>query len=78
MISYKDLSEAQQQAIDDWRSSQTAEYEFADNYRYAMVGNHEQESQYYSLQSNGCCGFVDVVLDVQDGTKLMFGFNYGH
>jgi len=78
MLNYQDLTPAQQEAVDKWWSIRNEDYEYRDNYRYATVGNQEQEAQYEQAKINGCCGFVDVVLDCSDGTELMFGFNYGH
>jgi hypothetical protein len=79
MLNYQDLTPAQQEAIDKWWSTRNEDdYECSDNYRYATVGNQEQEAQYKQAEIDGCCGFVDVVLDCSDGTQLMYGFNYGH
>jgi len=79
-MDYTDLTPQQQNAVDQWMAENDPDgysFDCADNHRYAVVGNQEQVDRYYELQSNGCCGFVDVELEV-DGQTLLFGFNYGH
>lgn len=52
-------------------------YEYADNFRFAKVGDKYQEYLYKETQDSGCCGFYDRVIDV-DGIQYNIGFNYGH
>ena len=77
----QDLTPEQSQAVDDWWNKNDPDqitYDFVDNTRYAIKGNKEQEYAYDDIRCGGCCGFVDVELDLPDGTVLLFGFNYGH
>jgi len=82
MLNYEDISPSQREAIYKWWQardpSDLDRYAYLDNTRYATAGNKSQEEKYREIESAGCCGFVDVVLDCSDGTKLMYGFNYGH
>jgi hypothetical protein len=81
MLSHKNLTDAQRDAVLTWETVNNPsreEFECSDNYRYATVGNVEQMAAYDQLCNQGCCGFVDVLLDCSDGTKLQYGFNYGH
>jgi hypothetical protein len=78
MLTYQQLTEAQQDAIDAWWTTvERNDYENIDNHRFAIQGNPEQESDYERLRSHGCCGYVDVELQF-DGGVLLYGFNYGH
>ncbi len=72
------LSEAQKEAVELWWSLESATYDHVDNERYAVKGNTEQEKEYARQADEGCCGSQDVELNCDDGTTLMFGFNYGH
>ena len=77
----KDLTPEQAQAIADWWTTNDPDgytYEYADNDRYAIQGNTEQENAYEGRRMNGCCGFCDVEIPLPDGTTLLYGFNYGH
>lgn len=75
----KDLNDSQKEAVDKWWSTKDIEnYDYMTGFRYATVGNRSQERYYQNIVEGECCGFVDVVLDCFDGTKLMYGFNYGH
>jgi hypothetical protein len=51
--------------------------EYEDNWRFCRIGNSEEEKEYNRIQGMGCCGFVDVIVEV-DGVKWKIGFNYGH
>ena len=74
-----DLNDSQREAVDKWWSTKDVDhYDFMTGTRYATVGNRSQERYYQNIVDGECCGFVDVVLDCSDGTKLMYGFNYGH
>ena len=80
-IEQKDLTPAQNHAVNDWWAANDPDqdhYEFADNDRYAIQGNTEQEAAYEDKRMGGCCGFCDVELSLPDGTTLLYGFNYGH
>jgi len=79
MLNYENLPPSQKEAIEKWwQARDQYDYEYMDNTRYATAGNKSQEEKYWEIESAGCCGFVDVVLDCSDGTQLMYGFNYGH
>ena len=49
-----------------------------DNWRLALVGNHESEKFYKQKSKDGCCGFFDEKLTVKSGRTYKIGFNYGH
>lgn len=78
MPEYNDLTPAQQRAVDNWGATNTDYFDNADNYRMAVVGNAAHEAAYDDAQRNGCCGSYDTTLQCDDGTELMYGFNYGH
>ena len=78
---YEDLSPAQLAALDKWESENDPhgiEFDCMDNTRYATKGNVDQETIYEDIRRGGCCGFYDTELNCEDGTVLLFGFNYGH
>lgn len=80
-VQFADLTPAQNAAIEKWWAEQDAageEFEFRDNPRFATKGNAEEEAGYNDYLSGGCCGYVDVELPCDDGTVLLYGFNYGH
>lgn len=79
-LEYNQLTPAQRDAVDAWERENNSdqEYECADNHRYAVDGNAEQQAAYDEAQMEGCCGFCDVELKCSDGTTLLYGFNYGH
>lgn len=81
-LTHQELTPAQHAAIDKWWSENNPDaFDNMDNTRYAVKGNLEQEAGYFELESHGCCGYVDVELDVEDGESshvLLYGFNYGH
>lgn len=81
MLRFEDLTQAQRDAVAKWEVENDPDgysFECRDNDRLAVVGNREQEEAYDASRMNGCCGFVDVELDCEDGTVLLYGFNYGH
>jgi len=53
------------------------DYDLNDNYRFAIVGNKDQEDEYCKIQKCGCCGFYDEEIEIA-GIKFKVGFNYGH
>jgi len=53
------------------------EYDYADNLRIARAGNEEEVKEYVKDHNNGCCGYYDDVLVIENDVFLM-GFNYGH
>lgn len=61
-----------------WDDKEQGDYDFADNFRIATVGNTEEEQAYEEAQADGCCGFFDTVFTLPDGTQFKWGFNYGH
>ena len=75
-----DLTPAQKAAVRKWwdENNQDEEFPYADNDRYAVVGNAAQEAEYEEIRLGGCCGSCDVELQCEDGTVLLMGFNYGH
>lgn len=78
-LRWEDLTVAQKRAVDTfWETVETDDYECVDNWRYAIPGNQKQENGYDDIREKGCCGYEDMVLNCSDGTKLMYGFNYGH
>ena len=88
-MTYEQLNASQRRAIDAWWYEDIVltsgrivckeeYYEFPDNLRYAVPGDKKQEKMYKFLYNHGCCGYCDVVLTCDDGSKLMYGFNYGH
>lgn len=80
-LTRKDLTPEQHQAVCDWWTANDPDqitYEYADNDRYAIKGNREQEEFYAYIQDGGCCGCMDVEIPLPDGQTLLYGFNYGH
>lgn len=75
-----DLTREQKLAVQAWWEANDPDeylFDFVDNERYAIQGNLDQEREYERCRANGCCGSMDVIIEVGD-VKLMFGFNYGH
>ena len=80
-MDYPDLSPSQKSAVLlFWEAAEKNEdpFDCVDNCRYAVKGNAAQEAAYAEAKSQGCCGFYDGELTCEDGTILLFGFNYGH
>lgn len=87
-LTYEQLTEAQRNAIAAWWNKNDPDgytYECVDNTRFAVKGDAGQESAYEDLRDGGCCGFVDVELEVSGDDEsetpshvLRYGFNYGH
>lgn len=55
---------------------QTGDIVCCDNFRFSINGNNDKS--YEQIRSNGCCGFYDDIILLNNGTKVKFGFNYGH
>ena len=73
------LNDSQRRAVDQWwEANDSDDFDCVDNYRFATKGNAAEEAAYDETRTLGCCGSVDVVLPCDDGTTLLFGFNYGH
>jgi hypothetical protein len=53
------------------------QYEYADNFRAAPVNNPEKWAIYKSAFNDGCCGFYDDSIII-DNIQWDIGFNYGH
>lgn len=53
------------------------DYEYADNYRAARLGNEVEMVEFDRIKDHGCCGSHDEEITV-DGVKWIVGFNYGH
>jgi hypothetical protein len=47
-----------------------------DNFRISIDGKNDKV--YKEQIENGCCGFYDEEIVLNSGTKVKFGFNYGH
>ena len=78
---FASLTAAQTKAILAWNEANNPsgeDFEYADNDRVARVGNAVEEAAYDDARDSGCCGFVDVLLQCEDGTEIRYGFNYGH
>jgi hypothetical protein len=74
-----ELTAAQQNAIDTfWNQTEDGEFDFVDNVRVARKGNASEEAEYEAQREQGCCGFCDMELACDDGSTLLYGFNYGH
>lgn len=52
-------------------------YYYIDNIRIARVDSKEQMASYTRLVSEGCCGYFDEIVNV-DNVRYKVGFNYGH
>lgn len=73
------MSAFQIAAVHEWWTTQKADdYDCMDSERFATKGNADQERLYREMQSKGCCGSVDVELNCEDGSVLLYGFNFGH
>ena len=75
------ITASQRRAVVAWHAKNDPngdDFEFQDNHRYAVKGDLAQERAYESARDHGCCGFVDVELTCDDGSVLLYGFNYGH
>lgn len=53
------------------------ELDCADNFRFAFADNAADAEEYESIRNDGCCGFVDMSVEV-DGRVYWMGCNYGH
>lgn len=51
--------------------------DFADNFRFAFSDNAAEADEYESARNDGCCGFVDMEVQVA-GRVYWMGCNYGH
>lgn len=49
-----------------------------DRKRMAIANNSLQWHYYHNIKDSGCCGSIDEVFMLRDGTNVLFGFNYGH
>ena len=56
----------------------SADDEYASNFRIARVGNPEDEQAYAAKKEHGCCGSTDSFVKHPDGTVFAVGWNYGH
>lgn len=54
-----------------------AEYENSDNLRIARLDRADDVAHYSKVQSEGCCGAFDTVIQVE-GRFILVGFNFGH
>lgn len=79
MITMREPTEAEIEVISKfWEGCEQGDYEYADNFRIATVGNAEEEAAYEEVQAGGCCGYFDTVMETLDGKEFRWGFNYGH
>lgn len=54
-------------------------YEYADNFRYALLEDGIAVKAYYEKKEQGCCGSYDEEFECPvDGKIYLIGFNYGH
>jgi hypothetical protein len=53
------------------------DFEYVDNYRFAILGDSDEEKKYKEILSQGCCGFHDFVVEIEE-KKYKIGFNHGH
>lgn len=70
-------SEKEIQATLDFFEAEENQQDCRDNLRTAKADSEEETNKYWEIESTGCCGFCDKVLDV-DGVKILVGYNYGH
>jgi hypothetical protein len=53
--------------------------EYADNYRFAEVGDPNEEEAYQQAVEKGCCGsFDDEIQYPVNGKRIAIGCNHGH
>ena len=68
--------------IDNTYNRNDDSYEFADNLRIAKASVPEEVKAYEEAYDNGCCGFYDTVVMVENADErseaYLLGFNYGH
>lgn len=51
--------------------------DYCDNFRVADLNVEEQIKFYKKMQSQGCCGFFDEIIEIE-GKTIMIGWNFGH
>jgi hypothetical protein len=61
----------------NWFFDDTAELDFADNFRFAFADDAAGVATYEEAVNCGCCGYVDTKVLVAGRTYWM-GCNYGH
>ena len=54
------------------------DFEYADNFRFALAGDATSVASYEETRSRGCCGFSDEVFFDDAGDTFLVGCNYGH
>lgn len=64
--------------IHDAITEASKDSEYVDNWRWARVGNPEEEAVYEKLLRRGCCGSHDETIEIPGIGQVMIGFNYGH
>lgn len=56
--------------------------EHCDNFRVAQVSSGVETAEYETRWRNGCCGYVDVIVECEteqgESRLFMIGFNHGH
>jgi hypothetical protein len=66
-------------SVDKFWSDNSENFEYADNFRLAKVGDSKEEEQYFAIKEQGCCGFHDMEFGPSPcGAYYNYGFNYGH
>ena len=65
------------QIIDAFINKNEFEYDCADNYRYAEIGNKDEEETFKIICENGCCGSYESEIEFENKIYKI-GFNYGH
>jgi hypothetical protein len=81
IMMYEDLTDEMKSVINSWWDRNDPEnevFEYADNFRYALDSDDETLEGFKHLEMLGCCGSMDVEFVLRDGSKLLYGFNYGH
>lgn len=70
--------EAVADALHDWfEQNAYGKHDNVDAVRAAKVGVYAEQVEYDAIQDGGCCGSVDVEIEI-DGVTYAVGFNYGH
>lgn len=49
-----------------------------DNWRFAEVGDEEEEAVFAAQSASGCCGSYENTLVHPNGKRILAGCNYGH
>jgi hypothetical protein len=74
-----DLVEAFRKKSDEfWKDPKNEKaYENPDDFRVARIGYLREELAFRKIEERGCCGSFETEWELL-GTKVRYGFNYGH